>query len=130
MDSKVLKSAEVLFELAYAEDIGDGDITTNNLVPPNDNKTAILVAKEEGVVAGLPVAEMVFRKFDKNLVWDEKKPDGSKVVPGDILVEFKGNYRALLTGERKALNFLQRLYHISFHIFFLQDNKNNIIYQL
>ena len=109
MDSKVLKSAEVLFELAYAEDIGDGDITTNNLVPPNDNKTAILVAKEEGVVAGLPVAEMVFRKFDKNLVWDEKKPDGSKVLPGDILVEFKGNYRALLTGERKALNFLQRL---------------------
>jgi nicotinate-nucleotide pyrophosphorylase (carboxylating) len=52
---------------------------------------------------------MVFRKFDKNLVWDEKKPDGSKVLPGDILVEFKGNYRALLTGERKALNFLQRL---------------------
>jgi len=109
MDSKVLKSAEVLFDLAYAEDIGDGDITTNNLIPPNENKTAVLVAKEEGVVAGLPVAEMVFRKFDPNLIWVEKKPDGSKVFPGDILVEFKANYRALLTGERKALNFLQRL---------------------
>jgi len=109
MDSKVLKSAEVLFELAYAEDIGDGDITTNNLVPPGENKTAILVAKEEGVVAGLPVAEMVFRKFDENLIWNEKKPDGSKVFPGDVLVEFTGTYRALLTGERKALNFLQRL---------------------
>lgn len=109
MDSKVLKSAEVLFDLAYAEDIGDGDITTNNLVPPGENKTAVLVAKEDGIVAGLPVAEMVFKKFDPNIQWNEKLPDGSKVVPGDVLVEFKGNYRALLTGERKALNFLQRL---------------------
>ena len=109
MESKVLKSAEVLFDLAYAEDIGDGDITTNNLVPPGENKTAILVAKEEGVVAGLPVAKMVFQKFDPNIIWNEKKPDGTKVFPGDVLVEFSGNYRALLTGERKALNFLQRL---------------------
>ncbi len=109
MDEKILKSAEVLFDLAYAEDIGDGDITTNNLVPPDANKTAILVAKAEGVVAGLPVAEMVFKKFDKNVEWNVKLPDGSKVNPGDVLVEFKGNYRALLTGERKALNFLQRL---------------------
>lgn len=109
MDSKTLKSAEVLFDLAYAEDIGDGDITTNNLVPPTESKTAVLIAKEEGVIAGLPVAEMVFRKFDENLVWKEIKPDGSKVYPGDVLVEFKANYRALLTGERKALNFLQRL---------------------
>ncbi len=109
MDSKVLKSAEVLFDLAYAEDIGDGDITTNNLIPPGENKTAILVVKEEGVVAGLPVAEMVFKKFDNNVIWNELKSDGSHVFPGDILAEFKGDYRALLTGERKALNFLQRL---------------------
>jgi nicotinate-nucleotide pyrophosphorylase (carboxylating) len=109
MEEKVLKSAEVLFELAYAEDIGDGDITTNNLIPPGENKTAILVAKEDGVVAGLPVAEMVFRKFDPNLVWNVKFPDGSAVKEGDILVEFTADYRALLTGERKALNFLQRL---------------------
>jgi nicotinate-nucleotide pyrophosphorylase (carboxylating) len=109
MDELTLKSAEILFELAYAEDIGDGDITTNNLVPPESNKTAILVAKEEGVIAGLPLAEMVFKKFDTNLQWNVLIPDGSKVKPGDILVEFTGHYRALLTGERKALNFLQRL---------------------
>lgn len=109
MEEKVLKSAEVLFDLAYAEDIGDGDITTNNLIPPGANKTAILVAKEEGVVAGLPVAEMVFKKFDKEVQWSVKIPDGTVVHPGDVLVEFTGNYRALLTGERKALNFLQRL---------------------
>ena len=109
MDEKTLKSAEILFDLAYAEDIGDGDITTNNLVPPGENKTALLVAKEEGVIAGLPIAEMVFKKFDNNIEWNLKLPDGSKVKPGDVIVEFKGNYRALLTGERKALNFLQRL---------------------
>lgn len=109
MDEKTLKSAEVLFDLAYAEDIGSGDITTNNLIDPNDNKTALLVAKEEGIIAGLPVVEMVFKKFDNNLEWKELLPDGSKVVPGDVIAEFKGNYRALLTGERKALNFLQRL---------------------
>lgn len=109
IDEKTLKSAELLFNMAYAEDIGDGDITTNNLVPPDSNKTAILVAKEEGVIAGLPVAEMVFRKFDKNMEWKELLPDGSRVNPGDVIVELSGNYRALLTGERKALNFLQRL---------------------
>ncbi len=109
MDAKTLESAEILFNLAYAEDVGDGDITTNNLVPPDIKRTAVLVAKEEGVIAGLPVAEMVFRKFDQEIEWKELKPDGSKVQPGDIIVEFKGNYRALLTGERKALNFLQRM---------------------
>lgn len=109
MDEKTLKSAEVLFDLAFAEDIGDGDITTNNLVPPDANKTAILVAKKEGIVAGIPVAEMVFKKFDKEIDWNVLIPDGSEVKPGDELVKFKGNYRALLTGERKALNFLQRL---------------------
>ncbi|NCB06679.1 MAG: carboxylating nicotinate-nucleotide diphosphorylase [Bacteroidia bacterium] len=109
MEEKVLKSAEVLFELAYAEDIGDGDITTNNLIPPGKKKTAIMVAKEDGVVAGLPVAEMVFRKFDPELVWNVKFPDGSVIKEGDILVEFTADYQALLTGERKALNFLQRM---------------------
>jgi len=109
MDEKTLRSAEVLFDLAYAEDIGDGDITTNNLIDPVENRRAQLVAKEEGVIAGLPVAEMVFKKFDSNLEWKELLPDGSEVKPGDIIAEFKGNYRALLTGERKALNFLQRL---------------------
>ncbi len=109
MDKKTLKSAEILFNLAYTEDIGDGDITTNNLIPSDENKTAIFVAKENGVVAGLPVAEMVFKKFDENLEWKVFFPDGSTVKKGDIIAEFKGNYHALLTGERTALNFLQRL---------------------
>lgn len=109
MNSDLLKSAEILLGLAYDEDIGDGDITTNNLLPPTQNKTAVLVSKENGIIAGLPVAKMVFERFDPNLTWNEKKPDGSRVSPGDVIVEFTGNYRALLTGERTALNFLQHL---------------------
>lgn len=109
MEDKVLKSAEVLFELAYTEDIGTGDITTNYLIPQGETKIARFVAKESGVVAGLPVPEMVFRKFDENLNWDVKFPDGSTVKKGDVIVEFSANYRALLSGERIALNFIQRM---------------------
>lgn len=109
MDSKILKAAEVLFELAYAEDIGSGDITTNSIIQPAERKTAVFVAKENGVVAGLPIAEMVFRELDETLEWNVKKQEGEKVQKGEILVEFKASYRALLTGERIALNFVQRL---------------------
>ena len=109
MDRKILKAAEVLFELAYAEDIGSGDITTNSIIQPAERKTAVFVAKENGVVAGLPVAEMVFRELDDTLEWNVKKQEGEKVQKGEILVEFKASYRALLTGERIALNFVQRL---------------------
>ena len=97
MDKKVLKSAEVLFDLAYAEDIGDGDITTNNLVPLDSSKKARLVAKEKGIVAGLPVAEMVFKKFDKNIEWDVKIPDGSKVKLEEVI---KGKPTVLYINER------------------------------
>ena len=109
MDSKILKAAEILFELAYAEDIGSGDITTNSIIQPAERKTAVFVAKENGVVAGLPVAEMVFRELDDALEWNVKKQEAEKVQKGEILVEFKASYRALLTGERIALNFVQRL---------------------
>ncbi len=109
MDKKTLNSAEVLFELAITEDIGEGDITTNNLLSQQTNKTAVLLVKDEGIVAGLQVAEMVFKKFDENIEWNVKLKDGSRVKPGDILVEFRGDFKAILTGERKALNFLQRL---------------------
>jgi nicotinate-nucleotide pyrophosphorylase (carboxylating) len=67
------------------------------------------VAKENGVVAGLPFAEMVFRELDETLEWNVKKQEGEEVQKSEILVEFKASYRALLTGERIALNFVQRL---------------------
>ena len=109
MNKHALKATRKLIELALAEDVGDGDITTDNIIPSGIRRKAKMVAKANGVVAGLPVAEMVFRKLDPNLIWNELIPDGSKVKNGDVMVEFEGSYRALLTGERTALNFLQRL---------------------
>ena len=109
MNELELKAAQTLIELALKEDVGDGDITTDNIIPAESRRKAKMVAKADGVVAGLPVAEMVFRKLDANLVWEVKTPEGSRVKKGDVMVEFEGTYRALLTGERTALNFLQRL---------------------
>ncbi len=109
MNKKVKEAAHILIDLALKDDVGEGDITTNNIVPSEIRRKAKMVAKTDGVVAGLPVAEMVFKKLDHDLIWNELTPDGSKVKSGDVLVEFEGSYRALLTGERTALNFLQRL---------------------
>ena len=109
MNRKVKEAAHILIDIALKDDVGEGDITTNNIVPAEIRRKAKMVAKSDGVVAGLPVAEMVFKKLDHDLIWNELTPDGSKVKKGDVLVEFEGTYRALLTGERTALNFLQRL---------------------
>lgn len=109
MNKKVIDAANILIDIALKDDVGDGDITTDNIVPSEIRRKAKMVAKADGVVAGLPVAEMVFRKLDSNLIWNEKVEEGDHIQRGDVLVEFEGTYRALLTGERTALNFLQRL---------------------
>ncbi len=109
MNKEELKSAEALITIALEEDIAGGDITTDNLIPAESRKKANMVAKADGVIAGLEVAKMVFQKLDPDLVWNEHKPDGSKVKKGDTIVSFSASYRALLTGERTALNFLQRM---------------------
>ncbi|MBW8326473.1 MAG: carboxylating nicotinate-nucleotide diphosphorylase [Prolixibacteraceae bacterium] len=109
MNEIELKAAQTLIGLALSEDVGEGDITTDNIIPAETRRKAKMVAKADGIVAGLPVAEMVFKSLDPDLVWIVLTPEGSKVKRGDVMVEFEGTYRALLTGERTALNFLQRL---------------------
>ena len=109
MNKKELESAEHLINLALEEDVASGDITTDNLIPAESRKKAFMVAKADGVIAGLPVAEMVFRKLDKDLKWAPEVSEGSRVKKGDIIVRFEATYRALLTAERTALNFFQRM---------------------
>ncbi len=109
MNAKETEAAEKLIKLALEEDVATGDITTDNLIPAEIRKKAYMVAKANGVIAGLPVAEMVFRKLDPTLSWSPQMNEGSHVKKGDILVRFEASYRALLTGERTALNFLQRM---------------------
>lgn len=98
-----------LIDRALEEDIGTGDVTTNSIVGNQQTARAIWVAKQTGVVAGLDVAEAVFRRLDSEITWNPICKDGDKVKIGQILVEFEGNGRAILSGERVALNFAQRM---------------------
>ncbi len=110
MNSKELQAAETLIRLALDEDVANiGDITTDNLIPAETRRKAYMVAKADGVIAGLPIAEMVFRQLDQSLVWEPQVEEGAKVTNGTVLVRFEASYRALLTAERTALNFFQRL---------------------
>jgi nicotinate-nucleotide pyrophosphorylase (carboxylating) len=109
MNKKEIEAAERLINLALEEDVATGDITTDNLIPAETRKKAYMVAKASGVIAGLPIAEIVFRKLDPALQWEPEAEEGKSVKEGDIIVRFEASYRALLTGERTALNFLQRM---------------------
>ena len=94
---------------ALEEDIRSGDITTDSIIPIESKATADIIAKEEGIIAGLEVAAMVFRTLDNDIEWDSDMEDGQPVKPGDVIATLRGKYRALLSGERTALNFLQRM---------------------
>jgi nicotinate-nucleotide pyrophosphorylase (carboxylating) len=103
------KTIDHLIDLAFAEDIGTGDITTQTLVPPALEASAILLAKADGVLAGVEIARRVFQKLDHEIKFKTIIKDGSSLQKGDIIAEIRGKARAILTGERTALNFLQRL---------------------
>jgi nicotinate-nucleotide pyrophosphorylase (carboxylating) len=94
---------------ALEEDIGTGDVTTNSIVPSDALLRGHIVAKQPGVIAGLSVARAVLNQIDSAVVFSTDIAEGSKVAKGTIVVQLHGNGRALLTGERTALNFLGRM---------------------
>jgi nicotinate-nucleotide pyrophosphorylase (carboxylating) len=98
-----------LIDLALEEDIGPGDVTTQALIPPELQGEAHIRAKATLVVAGLPVAARVFRKLDAEIIFAAQVDDGQEVAQGTILARLTGAVASILTGERVALNFLQRL---------------------
>src|SRR3989339_1059005 len=100
---------DALIQLAIEEDIGTGDITTENLIPEGLRTEGNFVAKESGLVAGLPVVEYFFFKLDKGILLRQEVKEGAFVSKGDVIADVKGNAITLLSGERIALNFLQRL---------------------
>lgn len=104
-----LRSLDALIELAFEEDIGIGDITTEATVPPTQKGIGTLLAKSEGIVAGLPVAERVFEKLDATLTFRSLVKEGDAVVSDTPIAEVHGSAKTILIGERTALNFLQRL---------------------
>lgn len=94
---------------ALEEDIGSGDVTTDTIVPANASLRGRIVAKENGVVAGLEIARQVLFSLDQSVKFVAKVEDGTKVTRGTVLADLDGPARALLTGERIALNFLGRM---------------------
>ena len=104
-----LRSLDPLIDLAFEEDIGIGDITTEATVPATQEGVGILLAKSDGIVAGLPIAERVFTKLDTALAFRALVSDGDAVEAGTPIAEVQGSAKTILIGERTALNFLQRL---------------------
>ena len=98
-----------IIKRALQEDMPFGDITTDNLVDENSVSKAELIAKEDGVIAGLDIAARVFEVLDNEVIFNKFVSEGQKVRKGDIIAKIEGKTRALLKGERTALNILQRL---------------------
>lgn len=98
-----------LIELAIEEDTGAGDITTNSLIPAESKATATLTAKANGIISGIEVIKKIFEHFDKDILFETSVSEGDKIKKGDLILTITGSYRALLTGERTALNILQRM---------------------
>ena len=98
-----------LIDLALTEDIGSGDVTSEYFVLGDVQAKAMMLVKADGVVAGLEIAQFVFQKVDASIKTKTLMPDGSRVKKGDYIMEITGPARSVLTGERVALNFMQRL---------------------
>ena len=98
-----------IVQLAIKEDIGDGDITSKIFVPDGSKSEGRIIAKETGIVAGLPVAGYVLSQIDKDLLLSVNIADGSRVQKGAVIASVKGLTLSLLSAERMMLNFLQRL---------------------
>jgi nicotinate-nucleotide pyrophosphorylase (carboxylating) len=105
----VERNARTLIDLALAEDIGSGDVTSRYFVPEDRMARAFIVARTEGVISGAEVAQAVFRAVDASLDVAILVPDGSRVSAGAMVLRVEGPARSILTAERTALNFLQRL---------------------
>jgi len=104
-------SEEILDSISAAlkEDIGPGDVTTNSIVPLDATMKGQIIAKQDGIVAGLDVAQTAYHLFDTDVVFDIKMEEGAYVESGCILAYVSGRARSLLTVERTALNFLGRM---------------------
>lgn len=112
MDKNLLRSQIAAF---LAEDIGRGDLTSESIFGADETGSARLVAREEFIVAGIPVAKEVFALQNSDIVCSEAMTEGTRAVPGDVLLAVSGPVVDLLKAERVALNLLQRMCGIATH---------------
>ncbi len=108
MSSNKLQIEEVI-DCALAEDLGKGDVTTEALIPGDRQGTGFIVAKKEGILAGIKVAKQVFHRVGPELKVEILLEDGARVKPGSKVAKVSGSIASILKAERVALNFLQHL---------------------
>lgn len=104
-----INEIDEIIELALKEDLSAGDITSESLIPSKSRSAAIILAKEEGVLAGIDMARRVFETIDSSLRFERRFEDGQMFKKNDSLAKIEGNSVSILKGERTALNFLQRM---------------------
>ena len=109
MKTEYIPYVEELIELAIKEDIGDGDHTSLCCIPPQQRGRMRLLCKQEGIIAGIEIAEMVFRRLDPTVEIEKLIEDGTRVKPGDIAFLVSGREITLLQAERIVLNIMQRM---------------------
>ena len=102
-----------IIELSFAEDIGEGDHTSLASIPADAKGKSVIVAKEAGIIAGVALAEHIFKLIDPSLEVKLNKKDGDEMQVGDVIIEITGSSISMLTAERTVLNFMQRLSGIS-----------------
>ena len=109
MEPTSMQQVEEIVDLALAEDLGEGDVTTKALVPDDQQGKASITAKAKGIVAGTEFAKQVFLKVDPELKIAILIQDGAAIKPGDVIARVEGKCASILNAERVALNFLQHL---------------------
>jgi len=105
----IFPNAEMLIRQAIAEDLGDGDHSSLSTIPADAKGKAQLLIKEQGVLAGMKVAPLIFSLIDNTLIFKPFLEDGTEVYPGDIAFLVEGSSRSILSAERLTLNFMQRM---------------------
>ncbi|HOF86967.1 MAG TPA: carboxylating nicotinate-nucleotide diphosphorylase, partial [Armatimonadota bacterium] len=108
-DAAMLQAIRPIVDLALAEDLGTGDVTSASVIPADALSEGVFLAKAPGVLAGMPVVSLVLHRVDPRLRLAPLTEEGARVTAGQKLAEVSGPARSLLTAERTALNFLQRM---------------------
>jgi nicotinate-nucleotide pyrophosphorylase (carboxylating) len=104
-----IKEIDAVIAAALREDMPQGDITSENIIPARSVSRALFLAKQEGILAGIEVARRVLKRIDRRIIFKKLFKDGQPIKPGDVLAEVEGDSISILKGERTALNFLQRM---------------------
>ena len=109
IDKKYLPYVEGLIELAISEDIGDGDHSSLATIPADRRGRMRLLVKQAGIIAGIEVAKMIFKRLDPEISFDQRIEDGTRVEVGDVAFYIEGRTQSLLQAERIVLNIMQRM---------------------